>query len=74
MVIVPLAVLRPADMAVNMHAPCGMWLCMKRCDTVHGCMVYTERAEMATVSSGTSNVRTKQRCNYTTVVDIQSTL
>ena len=32
---------------------------------VHGCMVYTERAEMAAVSCGTS------RCKYTTSVDIQ---
>ena len=24
-----------------------MWLCMKRRDTVHGCMVYTERTETA---------------------------
>ena len=45
----PLAVLRPADMAVNTHAPCGMWLCMKGRDMVHGCMVYTERTEMAAV-------------------------
>ena len=31
---------------------------------VHGCMVYTERAETAAVSRGTS-------CKYTTSVDIQ---
>ena len=50
-------------------------------------MVYTERAEMAADLSGTSHVRTKQRCNYTkdrkyifiifdytTWVDIQSAL
>ena len=32
-----------------------MWLCMKWCDTVHGCMVYTECAETAAVSRGTSH-------------------
>ena len=32
---------------------------------VHGCMVYTERTEMAAVSCGTS------RCKYTTSVDIK---
>ena len=45
---------------------------MKWRDTVHGCMVYTERAEMAAVSSGTSHVTTKQQCSYTTWVNIQS--
>ena len=34
-------------------------------------MMYTERAEMAAVSRGTSYVTTKQRCKYTTSVDIQ---
>ena len=43
-----------------------MWRCMKWRDVMHGCMVYTERADMAAVLSGTSHVRTKQRCNYTT--------
>ena len=38
---------------------------------VHGCMVYTERAETAAVSRSTSHVTTKQRCEYTTWVDIQ---
>ena len=33
-------------------------------------MVYTEIAETATVSRGTSHVTTKQRCQYTTSVDI----
>ena len=36
-----------------------MWLCLKWCDMVHGCMVYTERAETAAVSRGTSHVTTK---------------
>ena len=35
-------------------------------------MVYTEHAEIATVSRGTSHVTTKQRCKYTTSVDIQN--
>ena len=35
---------------------------------VHGCMVYTERAETAAVSRGTSKC---QRCKHTTSVDIQ---
>ena len=34
-------------------------------DMVYGCMVYTERAEIAAIGSGASHVRTKQRCNYT---------
>ena len=33
-------------------------------------MVHTERAETAAVSRGTSHVTTKQRCKYTTSVDI----
>ena len=43
---------------------------------VHGCLVYTERAEMTAVSRGTctSHVRIKQRCNYTICLDIQSWL
>ena len=44
---------------------------MKRRDVVYGCMVYTERAEMAAVSRGTSHVTIKQRFNYTTSVAIQ---
>ena len=52
-----------------------MWLCMKWRDMMHGCMVYTERAEMATVSRGTSHVTVKQRCKqYTTSADIQNAL
>ena len=35
-------------------------------------MVYTERAETAAASSGTSHITTKQHCNFTTWVDIQS--
>ena len=50
------------------------WLCMKWCDVVHGCMVYTECTETAAVSCGTCHVTTKQRCWYTTLVDIQNTL
>ena len=41
---------------------------------VHGCMVYTERAEMAAVSRGTSYVTTKQCCKYTTSVEIQNSI
>ena len=37
----------------------------------HGCTVYTEHAQTAAVSRGTSHITTKQRCNYTTSVDIQ---
>ena len=58
---------------LNMHAPyVYMWLCMKWCDMVYGCMVYTEHAKMATVSGGTSHITTKQCCNYTTWVDISN--
>ena len=35
---------------------------MKLRGMVHGCMVYTEHAEMAAVSSGTSHVTTEMRC------------
>ena len=42
-------------------------------DMVHGCMVYTERAETATVSRGTSHVKTKQRSKYTSSVAIVKT-
>ena len=31
-----------------------MWLCKKWCDMMHGCMVYTERAETAAVSQQNS--------------------
>ena len=40
-----------------------MWLCMKWRNMVHGCMVSTERAEMAAVSRGTSHATTKQHCS-----------
>ena len=43
-----------------------MWLCMEWHDMVHNCMMYTERANMAAVLSGTSHVRTKQHCKHTT--------
>ena len=45
---------------------------MKWRDMVHGCMVYTERAETAAVSRGTSHVTIKQRCKYTTSADVES--
>ena len=38
---------------------------------LYGCKVYTERAVMAAVSRGTSYVTTKQRCKYTTWMNIQ---
>ena len=37
------------------------------CGVVHGCMVYTDHAEIAAVPCGTSHVTTKQHCRYTTV-------
>ena len=43
-------------------------------DIVHGCIARTERAETAAVSRGTSHVTTKQRCQYTTSVEIQLAL
>ena len=49
----------------------GMWLCMKWRDMAHGCMVYTERAETAAVSRGTSHVTTKQRCTENISMNIQ---
>ena len=47
---------------------------MKWRDTVHGCIMYTERVEIAAVSRGTSHVTIKQRRKYTTSVDIQNAL
>ena len=47
---------------------------MKWRNIVHGCMIYTERAEMAAVSRDTSHVTTKKRDKYTIVVDIQNAL
>ena len=40
-------------------------------DMAHGCTVYTERAQTASVSRGTSHITTKQLCKYTASVDIQ---
>ena len=37
----------------------------------HGCTVYTERAQTAAVSRGTSHITTTQRCEYTTSVEMQ---
>ena len=37
---------------------------------MHGYMVYTERAETAAVSRGTSHLTTKKSCKYTTSVDL----
>ena len=39
-----------------------------------GCLMYTERAEMAAVSRGTSYATTKQRSQCTTSVDIHYVL
>ena len=50
-----------------------MWLCIKGRNIVNDCMVYTEHAETAAVSRGISHVTTKQRCKYTTSLDIQNT-
>ena len=35
-------------------------------------MVYTEHAEMAAISHGTSHIMTKKRCRYITSADIQN--
>ena len=55
---------------VNIHEPyvCGF----TRSDIVHGCMVYTECAEMAAVSCGTSHASAVSI--YTTEMDIQNAL
>ena len=37
-------------------------------------MVYTERAETAAVSRGTSHVKNKQRCKYTSSAEIRNAL
>ena len=52
--------------------PPEMWLCMKWYDVMHGYMVYTELAETAAVSRGTSHVTTKQHWKHITSVDIQN--
>ena len=49
-----------------------MWLCMKWHKRVPGYMVYTEHAEMATVSCGTSHVKTKKHCTTTSKCAIKS--
>ena len=52
-------------------APYECAFCMKWHGMMHGCMVYTERAERAAVSRGTSHVTSKQRrCKYTTSAGI----
>ena len=51
---------------LNTHAPYIYGFAWS--DMMHGCMVYTERAEMAAVSCGTSLIYS---CKYTTSVDIQ---
>ena len=38
-------------------------------DVGYGAWLYTERAETAVESRGTSHVTTKQRCKYTTSMD-----
>ena len=58
---------------LNTHAPYVYGFAWS--DMVHGCLVYTERAEIAAVSCGTSHasaVSTQpcQRCKYTISVDI----
>ena len=50
------------------------WLCMKWCDMVHGCMVYTEYTEKAAVLRDSTRVSAKQCCKHATLVDIQHTL
>ena len=47
-----------------------MWLCMKWCDMVHGCMVDIECTETAAVWHGTRHVSNKQCRKRTTEVDI----
>ena len=42
------------------------YVALPESDMVHSCMVYTERAEMAAVSCGTTHAS-----KYTTSVDIQ---
>ena len=59
---------------INKHAYIlRVWLCMKYCDMVHG-IVYTDHAETAVVSRGTSHVTTEQRRMYTSSVDFQIAL
>ena len=41
---------------------------------MHGCIVYTERAETAAVPRGTNHVTTKHRGKYTTSVEMQNDL
>ena len=41
---------------------------------VHGCIVYTERAETAAVPRGTNHVTTKHRGKYTISVEFQNAL
>ena len=51
---------------------CGLYRNAPFSDIVHGCTVYTERAETTAVSC--SQVTTKQRCKYTSWMDIKKAL
>ena len=51
--------------------PYLLWLRMESRDMVDGCMVYTERAETATVSRDTNHVTSKQPCTYIISVDVE---
>ena len=51
-----------------------MWHCIKWHDMVRSCMVYTEHAETAAVSHGTSHVATIKHCKYPTLEDIKNVL
>ena len=48
----------------NMYAPYRcMWLCMRWGDKVHGCMVYTERADSSSSMWHLPHNNKKQHCN-----------
>ena len=70
----PGSIWQKCRLQLNTHAP---YICSFACewhDMVHGCMVYTVRTGMAAVSHGTSHATTKQRCMYTTSLDIQNAI
>ena len=50
----------------------GIWLYMKWCDMVHGCMAYTEQHQFH--KAPCSHVTTKQHCKSTISVNIQNVL
>ena len=60
-------------LSVNNDISIAAWVAKPNSGSIHmmrECVMYTECVEVAAVSHDTSQVTTKQHCNYTTLVDI----